>query len=128
MGTGFDFRWGAGGDDPAAGLAAARAHVHDPVGMREDLRVVVHKQNRVAIGDQVVHSRRDVSWNDSQIRSAIGRIGLGRDAGTPRNQSSASASVTSHALSSGMPRRSGARAHSGQTSSRSAATSSDGAR
>ena len=57
-------------------------------------------------------SRRDVSWNDSHIRSAIGRIGLGKDAGTPRTQSSASANVISHALSSGMPRKSGARARS----------------
>ena len=53
-----------------------------------------------------------MSWNDSQMRSAIGRIGTGSDAGTPRTQSSASASVIAAALSRERPRRSGARVFS----------------
>ena len=41
----------------AALRAGLRTHFDDPVCFREDLRVVVHKQDGISIGDEVVHDR-----------------------------------------------------------------------
>ena len=43
------------GDDLPAPGSGLGAHLHDPVGVGEDLGVVIHQQDRVAVGYQVVH-------------------------------------------------------------------------
>ena len=41
----------------AALCAGLRTHFDDPVCLREDLRVVIHKQDGISVGDEVVHDR-----------------------------------------------------------------------
>ena len=53
MGTGFDFGGGAGGDDPAAGLAAAGIHVHDPISRADDVEVVFDHGHGGAVAVQI---------------------------------------------------------------------------
>ncbi len=71
MGAGFDFGWGAGGDDPAAGLAAAGPHVHDPVGRADDVEVVLDYDHGGAVADQMpehLHQRAHVEGMKSDRR------------------------------------------------------------
>ena len=67
-------------------------------------------------------SRFAASWKDSQMRSAMGRISAGSDAGTPATHTTRSESVMVQASARLIPRSFGARAaseslvppHSGQ--------------
>ena len=38
--------------------ARLRAKLHNPVRMGKDLRVMVNQQDRIAVGDQIVHHPR----------------------------------------------------------------------
>ena len=47
---------GALGDDMPALFSGFRAHFDEPVGVFQDLRVVIHQDDGVAVGDQVPHN------------------------------------------------------------------------
>ena len=46
---------GAFSDDPASIGSRSGPHLHHPVGIAQDLRIVVYEHYRVAVGDQILH-------------------------------------------------------------------------